>query len=1014
MTVSNPELPNRPVAPAPDTWMPEDEIDLRQYVLVLVAWWREIVLIAMLTAVVAATLVLLSRFVLPPVYEASATVAIARTQSNINFDDRFQTQVAQGDATANSRVIDYNARRSALLGLVASGNVAQAVLDQIGDQLEEEQRQPASLLDRVSAELVRPEGSNANISSDLILITVRAADAPLAAAIANAWAENYVALINKLYGEVPAELVASVEVEMAQSQTTYEQAQGELEEFIAQNNIDRLNRLIAEKQDIIQSLQQGRQTAITTIVDEELAARRQIISAYINAQASNRLLAFNKEQDGKQTFLSALIETESANRLNAFTSDQAARRKLFDQYVDAQTQNQLLALTKDQDARRQIFAQYSDAQIANTLVAFARDQEARTRLFNQYTSTQIENQLLALAKDQEVRQRLFNQYTNTQLDNQLLALSKDQEIRRKLFDTYVDNLVSNRLVAVNKDQEGRARLFAQYVNTEIENRLKAFAQEQDTKSQLFQAYANADSRAKVSVFNEQVDEKLTTLGYAYESRRKLDRLLQEAQGLWLQTTLAGDAGAATNGLALLLLKAEVFASSSALPGDLQLRLDNTEIAGGDAGTQGADLDALISVLKARIAELDQRIAAQSRSVLNNEGYDLLTADRPVDDPLFAALQKQYQDLFAVGPLAQAADGVDGTSLSTAILQKYESLFAVDTLAQASDSVWQDSALLNQALAKYQELFKTGDFAGSADTLPQDLTASITLKYQDLFQLGNLSSAQAVVDETQLSTAILAKYAELFNLGELASQADAPNQSELSAAILGKYQELFALGELTTVQENTVESDLSSAILSRYQELFGLGALASASTVISSTTPLFEAIQAEYPDLFVPGDLSALTESIAENNALALLGEERAKELLQLQGLEDLPAFSSASEPLNQAIDKLEKEIQSLQAQRENQSALQGQLTRRRDLAQSTLNTLRNKSAELNLTRTVTNSELRFASPAVEPMKPIARTSLITTTALAGIVGIMLAVFVVFFANFMGAQPWLGRREVSAA
>jgi len=813
-----------------------------------VAWWREIVLIILLTAVMAAALVLLSRFVLPPVYQASATVAIARTQSNINFDDRFQTTVAQGDTTANTRVIDYTARRAALLGLVESGNVARAVIDQLGDQLDEEEQHPARLLGLVSAELSKPEGVSANATSDLILITVEAATAEKAAAIANAWAENYVALINKLYGEVPAELVASVELEMAQSQTTYEQTQRALEEFIAQNGIDRLNRLIAEKQDIIQSLQQGRQTAITTIVDQQLAAQSQVISAFINAQASNRLLAFNEEQEAKRGIISALIQADTDSRLKAFQKDQATRQQLFDQYTD------------------------------------------------------------------------------TELSNQLLALSRDQEIRRKVFNTYVDNLVANRLQAVDKAQELRARTFAQYVNTEIDNRLSALSKEQAAASQLFDAYASADARAKVAVFNEQVEEKLQTLARYYDTRRKLARLQSEAESLWLQTSLAGDAGAATNGLALMLLKAEVFASSASLPGDLQLHLETTDFTGGSAVEQGTDLNALISVLKARIGELDRLIAVQSRTVLNNEGYDLLSPQRPAGDPLYAALQQQYQELFALGPLAQSADQVDNSALSQAMLVKYQDLFSLDALDAAADSLWQDNELLS----------------------------AVTAKYQDLFNVGRLPTLSA---------------------------------------------------------QGTDGTGLSAAIESRYTDLFGMGTLAQASTVFSSTTPLFVSIQSQYPALFDTGALSALTEQVTNDTPLSLLSEERAKELLQLQGLEDVPSYSASAEPLLQAIDKLEKEIQSLQAQRESQTAQQGQLTRQRDLAQSTLNTLRNKSAELNLTRTVTNSELRFASSAVEPMKPVARQGLVTTTALAGIVGLMLAVFVVFFANFMGAQPWLaGRRS----
>ena len=183
-----------------------------------------------------------------------------------------------------------------------------------------------------------------------------------------------------------------------------------------------------------------------------------------------------------------------------------------------------------------------------------------------------------------------------------------------------------------------------------------------------------------------------------------------------------------------------------------------------------------------------------------------------------------------------------------------------------------------------------------------------------------------------------------------------------------------------------------------------------SITISTTTPIFAAIRDQYPDLFRVGDLAGLADLVAVDNPLAVLSTERAKELLQLQGLEDLPAYAAAAEPLTQAIDQLESDIQALQARQEAESSRRQQLAQRRDLAWSTLTTLKNKNAELNLSAVTVNSEVRLAAPAVEPLSPVAGPRLITTTALAGIVGLMLAVFVVFFANFMGAQPWLEKRR----
>ncbi len=758
--------------------MMDDEIDLRKYIDVLIAWRWEILLTTTLAALLAAGAVLGLRFLQAPEYTATSTVAIARTSSNINFDENFRTTLnEQGMTTAARADVLVSTRRAALVGLVASGAIAESVSTMLDSTFDEEERLPRRLLGRIEAEAVVAPGSRTE--GDLIQITASADTPEKAAALATTWAHSYVEHVNRLYGDVPEQLVASVESELAQAQVVFDSAQRDLEAFISDNEINRLDREIAEKQQIITSLQAGKQTAIQTIIDEELAARRQVISAYINALSSNRLLAFNKEQEAKRSIITALIDADAGSRLAAFQQDQAARRALFDQVVQAE----------------------------------------------------LENRALALATDQELRRQVFN------------------------------------------------------------------------------AYAAADTRGKVVAFNEQVDARLQTLAQSYETRQSLERLLNDARGLLAQVRTAGESGAATNALALLLLKSQVFSTAAAPPASvaqsdvtqttaaqaaaaqataaqaaaaqataaqaaaeqataamsvpLQLRLDNLAALSGDIDAQTAELEALVGVIEARIAELATSIETQTAALLANEGYTLLDADRPADDPLFAALQAQYAALFDVGELA--------------------------TLDAA---------------------------AGSA---------------------------------------------------------------------------------------------LSEAILARYDELFALGPLAQASSVLSTTTPLLETIQTQYPYLFDVGEISALTENVISDTGLSVLGEERARELLQLQGLEDLPTYTAAAAPLTAAIDTLESEIRALQAQREAEISRRDQLTRARDLALKSLTTLKNKVAELQLAGSALTSEVRFASPALPPLRPEERTSLMLATALGALVGLMAGVFIAFFANYMGSTPPLSRR-----
>src|SRR5262245_10199047 len=103
-----------------EPYLERDEIDLRQSLEVLIAWRREILLITFGVAFLAGLVIVASRWLLPPIYEASADVAIVRTVSDVSFDERFVTTSDKvGEDTSST-----TARRNALLGLVSSGGIA--------------------------------------------------------------------------------------------------------------------------------------------------------------------------------------------------------------------------------------------------------------------------------------------------------------------------------------------------------------------------------------------------------------------------------------------------------------------------------------------------------------------------------------------------------------------------------------------------------------------------------------------------------------------------------------------------------------------------------------------------------------------------------------------------------------------------------------------------------------------------------------------------------------------------
>lgn len=370
---------------SPATWAMDDEIDLRQYIQVVINWWREIALITVAVVVATVCVLLLYTLTTPPVYEAAATVAIARVKSDITFDERYRTlseeelQQLRGDA-----------RRSALLGLVRNTAVANAVITELSAQLSEDERNPALLLEQVTGRLVSLESGGSD--SDLISIVVRSESPDHSALIANAWAKQYVQHVNTLYGSVPAELMTSVGSDLALASSAYQQAQQNLESFIADDNASQLERQIAEKESVLSTIQIGRQSALQALIDKEMAARQEIAAAYINALAENRLLGFEKEQEAKRQVVAAYIDSELDARLSAYNNDRRARQVIYNRLVDAELGSVLAIFDRQvQDQLGQLARSYEEKQRLETLLVGA--QTLRTQVENGGDAAAVSNRI---------------------------------------------------------------------------------------------------------------------------------------------------------------------------------------------------------------------------------------------------------------------------------------------------------------------------------------------------------------------------------------------------------------------------------------------------------------------------------------------------------------------------------------------------------------------------------------------------------------------------------------------
>lgn len=276
-----------------------EDVSLGRYVIVLVAWWREIGLGAVLAAVGSGALILALQVILPK-YETSSDVAIVRMTSNVALDKKFSTDATTGDEK-RSRRREAVARRAALLGIVKSGNVAQAVSERLSEQLDEEEGHAARLMEEIDAHLVAVGTVSPINSSNLIRITASADSPEKAAAIANAWSEEYVDHVNRVYRHTPSDQLDSIVAELERTRESHDAAQKKLETFITNSNVGQLNRWIEAKQNFVVNL-------------------RDLWYAMVDV----RLLTLRKNQENKTETVRLLIES----REEALSESYVARRRL--------------------------------------------------------------------------------------------------------------------------------------------------------------------------------------------------------------------------------------------------------------------------------------------------------------------------------------------------------------------------------------------------------------------------------------------------------------------------------------------------------------------------------------------------------------------------------------------------------------------------------------------------------------------------------------------------------------
>lgn len=332
----------------PDDRSDEIEIDLKKYITIVTSRWR----LLLTSMVIAGILGAMIGLAMPSPYEATSTIAIVKTSTQVEFDPRFKT-LTQDELSGNATTAD--ARRATFQGLVENGAIASRVVSDVAPLLTNAERDPANLLNKVDAAL----GGR----GDLILIRVRDANPQRAAEIANAWAREYERYVNSLYSGAPAEYSTSITSEYQRALSESNTAQTALEQYIATSPIEQLQSTISETRQLLDSLQTGKQNALTLVISEQLKVNSEIISAYLGAQSANRLVAFEKEQEGRRELVSAYLDAQNQAQVATFNE---------------QVQADISLLTNLNNARSRVRQMIGDAQAMRDQVRAGGDAAAQS------------------------------------------------------------------------------------------------------------------------------------------------------------------------------------------------------------------------------------------------------------------------------------------------------------------------------------------------------------------------------------------------------------------------------------------------------------------------------------------------------------------------------------------------------------------------------------------------------------------------------------------------------------
>lgn len=288
-----------------------EEIDLRQYVDVLIRHWKWIAGLALVAAVAA----LVVSFFIPPTYEATALVAVTEPRYVMRFDPRFET--------VNGIQPVYKAYPE----LATSDELLQYLLAHLvpPPQGVESLRDLRGMLD-----------AGAGADPSMVRLAVRSQEPQEAARVVNIWAGLFVIRANDIYGSQNEEQVGFFENQLERAQAELDTAEQVLVAFQARNQGAILEaQLASAQQDLQDYLVEQRE--VQRAARNTLALRDSVASQPASARVSpgDDLTALLLQMQSYSVRTSRPLQTSQSGQGTSYGAESEAGPSVWLQVSDA-------------------------------------------------------------------------------------------------------------------------------------------------------------------------------------------------------------------------------------------------------------------------------------------------------------------------------------------------------------------------------------------------------------------------------------------------------------------------------------------------------------------------------------------------------------------------------------------------------------------------------------------------------------------------------------------------------